>query len=667
MAGLTPLQLIAGAGLGNNTALAPSSDYAAARAAYRSTSLLTPFAATLGNSQAPGTLGPGGAYANLLILTAATCPPLSDSTPAAFAGNLGILLSNSAAAGNRAAGFTSVIQLFGSKYLGSGDNSIFVQIFNAAEGFIATTNESILTVNNSNAYFGSSFTTMNSLITGELDQINLAFSAFGTDLKNIGVAIDLGNLTNLGSPLALLQQITSAAGLTPRLLSDFASAGVDLDVVDKPPETLSRLLAVEKTLYRIFQSITGSDLTEILQLLAVETPGIQTLADLLNPVKIFPTSFFSLTVKTVNGLRGIYLDQSGSVNNQLINSLPEYVLERYRILSQVTPPDQALANQCIRVSLQQIKNIFDLTLPLLAECYLNLSTTRGLTQINALTSPVPESVLNFYRTNYATGTGPEGTLVLSDFIGAAAGIDYTDRIVNTIAILNSVTTNTNIINLTATYQRMNILMNSLSNWGDPAGNIVVIPSGIAAGTYTATYETVTITPEPPDEPFEVEVLIETAGGNAFRTGLIPNAESFINSFITTNPATATTLSANWVSMAQKLIRENNNLAAANIVIEELIPNQRTAILGFVQNLPEYGRDTIVDGTAVCLEQVANKSTIGGQAIVGSLRQGRNQAVLDAAGIGTNIEIPATYQSPPPQADVVAAEYSESEAANLVVR
>jgi hypothetical protein len=662
MAGLTPLQLIAGAGLGNNTALAPSSDYAAARAAYRSTSLLAPFAATVGNGQAAGTLGPGGAYGGLLTLTASTCPPLSDSTPAEFAGNLGILLSNSAAAGNRADGFTSIVLLFGNRYLGSGDNSIFVQIFTAAEGFISATNESILTVNNSNAYLGSSFTTMNSLITGDLDQINLAFGAFGTDLKNLGVAIDLGNLNNLGSPLALLQQIISVAGLTPRLLSDFASTGVNLDVVNEPPATLSQLLALEKTLYRIFQGITDSALAEILQLLAVSTPGIQTLSDLLNPVKIFPTSFFSLTVKTVNGLRGIYLDQLGSVNIQLINSLPEYVLERYRLLSQATPPDQALANQCIRVSLQQIKNIFDVTLPLLAECYLNLSTTRGLTQINALTSPVPESVLDFYRTNYATGTGPEGTLLLSDLIGSAAGLGYTDKIVNAIALLNSVSTDLNIANLTATYSRMNILMNSLSNWGDPAGNTVVIPSGIAAGTYTATYETVI-----PNEGPSFEVLIETAGGNAFRTGLIPNAQSFINAFVSANPATAAALSANWVSMAEKLISEDTNLAAANIVIEELIPNQRTAILGFVQNLPEYGRDTMVDGTAVYLEQVANKSTIGGQAIVGTLRQGRNQTVLAAASIGNNIEIPDTYQSPPPEANIAAAEYSESEAANLVIR
>jgi hypothetical protein len=214
---------------------------------------------------------------------------------------------------------------------------------------------------------------------------------------------------------------------------------------------------------------------------------------------------------------------------------------------------------------------------------------------------------------------------------------------------------------------MNILMNSLSDWGDPAGNTVVIPSGIAQGTYTATYQTVTIIPEPPDPPFEIEVLIETAGGNAFRTGLIPNAQSFVNSFVSADPTTANVLASDWIDMAQKLISENNQLQAASIVIEDLIPDQRGVVQGFAENLTNYGTDTKVNGTAQFLDQVANKVTIGGQAMIGALRQGRNTAVLDTAGIGNNIEIPDTFKEPPPQANIDLAEYSESAAANLIIR
>jgi hypothetical protein len=647
---LSPLQLIAGAGLVGNTALAVSVDLTAAIVGYRSTALIAPFASAVTNPSTPSLLG--DIYTNLLTLTATTCPALSDSTPAAAASTLGILLSNNASAGNSAAGFTSLIPAFGETYLGSGDNSIFVQVFTLAEGYITSTNNYILSANNSTTYYGSSFTSINSLITADLDQVNLAFDAFGTDLKNLGEAVDLGNLNNLGSPLALLQQISAVAGLTPRLLQELNILNVNPNVVFDPPALLAPLLLLEKVLYRTYQEITGNDLDEILMLLNVTTPGIVSLADLLNPVKMFPNSFYSLTVKTVNGLRGIYLDQSGSVNNKLLGSLPNYVLDTYQLLSQAIPPDQALANQCLRVSLQQIKNISDVSLPALAQSYLRLVTTKDLPLINALTTPVPQSVLDFYSNTFAVGTGPENTLILGDVIGAAAGVGYIDKIVNAVSILNSIVSDANIANLTVTYQRMNTTVSG--GYGNAIGGPVTIPAGPGAGTYFATTD-------------GMGNIITTAAYAAFGSGLIPNAQFFINSFVSADSDTANTLTSNWTSMANKLISENNNLKAASIVIADLIPGQRDVALGFAQNLPSYGTDTKENGTAQYLDQVANRSTLGGQAMVGALRQGRNVAVLDTAGIANNLEIPSTYQPLPQQANIAAAEYSESEAADLVIR
>lgn len=650
MPSLTPLQLIAGASLGNNTGIAVSSELTLSIDAYRSTSLISPFASTLANAQAPGILG--GLYANLLTLTATNCPALSDSTPSAYAGNLGILLSNSAAAGNSATGFTSLIPAFGNIYLGSGDDSIFVQIFISATGYIFTTNDYILTANNSSTYLGSNFTTMNSLITGNLDELSLAFDTVGNDLKNLGLAINLETLDNLGSPLNLLQQIIEVAGLTPRLAAEIDLLGLDIDTITDPPATLSQLLTLNKVFYTIFTEITGQDLAQILDVLVVTTPDLTSLADLLNPVKMFPQSFMSLTVRTVNGLRGIYLDQSGSVNVSLISSLPEYVLTSYQQIAQMIPADQALANQCVRVSLQQIKNIFNLELPALANSYLNLVTTKDLNLINALTVPVPQSAVDFYITNFATGSGPEGTLGISDLIGAAAGVGYTDKIANAVLTLGTLDTDPNFANLTVVYQRMNTTISG--GYGDATTGPVVIPAGPAAGTYNSTTD-------------GMGNIVTTAAYEAFDIGLIPNAVSFVSSVISNNPAASSALNNDWTDMAEKLINESNNLATASIVIPDLIPDQRSAILGFVQNLPTYGQDTIQGGAAEFLDQVADMTTIGGQAIVGALRQGRNVAVLDTAGVDTDIEIPSTYQQPPPQANIDVAEYSETDAANLVIR
>jgi hypothetical protein len=58
----------------------------------------------------------------------------------------------------------------------------------------------------------------------------------------------------------------------------------------------------------------------------VTTVGIATMADLLNPVKLFPNSFQSLTVPTKYGSRGIYTNSSGSANQNLLTELPEYVM-----------------------------------------------------------------------------------------------------------------------------------------------------------------------------------------------------------------------------------------------------------------------------------------------------------------------------------------------------
>ena len=650
MSSLSPFQLIAGAGLAGNTALAVSADLTAAIAGYRSTPLLAPFAATVGNSQAPSILG--NVYPTLLVLTASTCPPLSDSTPAAYASTLGILLSNSAASGNSAGGFTSLIPAFGEIYLGSGDDSVFVQIFTQALGYINSTNNYILSVDNVDQYYGSSFTTMNSLLTADLDKVNLAFAAFGSDLQKLGFAVDLNNLNNLGSPLALLQQISNVAGLTPRLLSELNILNISPDVVFDPPVLLAPLLLLEKLLYKIFVDITGDDLDQILQLMEVTTPGIKNLADLLNPVKTFPQSFFSLTVPTINGLRGIYLDTTGSVNTKLLTELPEYVQETYQLLSQAVPPDQALASQCLRVSLQQITNIFNLSLPELAESYLRLVTTKGLPLINALTEPVPQSVLDFYTSTFATGTGVQGTLTLGDIIGAAAGIGYIDPITNTVAVLNSASTDANFANLVVTYQRMNITISG--GYCNAINGPVVIPSGPAAGTYNATTD-------------GMGNIITTAAYEAFNNGLIPNAQAFVNSFVSANPNTANSLSANWTAMAEKLISENNNLDATGVVIADLIPGQRDVVLGLAQNLPAYGTDTTEGGTAQYLTQVADQSTLAGQAMIAALRQGRNIRTLDTAGIGNNMEVEPVPQEEPPQANIDTAEYTEAEAANLVIR
>jgi hypothetical protein len=69
----------------------------------------------------------------------------------------------------------------------------------------------------------------------------------------------------------------------------------------------------------------------------------------------------------------------------------------------------------------------------------------------------------------------------------------------------------------------------------------------------------------------------------------------------------------------------------------------------------YGANTItMSQNANATIQNANiiAGNVGGQAIIGTMIQGRNQAALNSAGILTNNNVPLTYPIPPQQANLV---------------
>jgi hypothetical protein len=180
---------------------------------------------------------------------------------------------------------------------------------------------------NSQTYLGNTFTNVNNMITGSISSINLATTAFGTDLSNLGQLINLANLGNFGSPLALVQQLYAIAGIVPSLSVAFVSEGISQDIVlNLTNPTVSVVDSVQRLMYEAMTKITGDDLAQILLILRVTTVGITTMADLLNPLKLFPNSFQSLTAPTANGPVAIYIDPTGSINTQLITLLPPYVI-----------------------------------------------------------------------------------------------------------------------------------------------------------------------------------------------------------------------------------------------------------------------------------------------------------------------------------------------------
>jgi hypothetical protein len=179
-------------------------------------------------------------------------------------------------------------------------------------------------------------------------------------------------------------------------------------------------------------------------------------------------------------------------------------------------------------------------------------------------------------------------------------------------------------------------------YGDPITGPVIIPSGPFAGTYTDA-------------------------NDVFSSQLTPAANTEISNLITAYPVETTQINTLWNNISAQIVLERNLQTSANLVFADLQANQRNSIYGFVYGLPEYGINTQEGGTAQLIQDVADLTTFTGQCIVAAMREGQNQQALNAAGIVVSNQIPSEPAEPPPEAPLLPATYTESEASNLVIK
>jgi hypothetical protein len=303
---LSSVNLIAGAGiLGNigGVAIGANAELTSNISSYTSVPVVSQFASIASSG-----------YISINVV-ANIFPALTNAVPTAYQSTLG--------AGNT---MTAVISTQSNDILGNGDLGRFEQIFNASSGYQQQANDFIKsTINSTNPNVVTGYTSQDNTITGGFSDVTQAFAAFSADVSQLGVLIDLNNLNNLGSPAALLEQVATLSNPTPGLTTALLSVGISQDAVDNIGTT-TFTPAEQKLIYQAMTTVTGTDLAQILKLLRVTTPGIVTMADLLNPYKTFPRSYITLTAPTTSGLRGIYVDTAGSVNSNLATSLPASVL-----------------------------------------------------------------------------------------------------------------------------------------------------------------------------------------------------------------------------------------------------------------------------------------------------------------------------------------------------
>jgi len=621
--------LIANDGLLQNQGLAVSGNLIIAINNYNNTAVVSDYTSVLSNAVANlassnanvanSTVTSNVVY-GLQTLSANLVPAITNVVPAAYASTLGNY------ANTYTGGFSGVVIAQANSILGSGDVSKFCQVYGIVQSYISQTNQYINSLANTGA-ISNTFTSMNSVTTGSISNVNSNLTVFGADLLALGKTWDLTNLQHFGYPSALVYNMSKIAGLLPDFVKMLNTAGVDSATLQNLTQNgVAPTATVEATMYQVMTWVTGSQLQEVLTIFNCTTPGLTSMADLLNPVKTLPHSYQTLTIPTPTGnnpgsisstLSNIYTS-ANTVNNNLLPlfaSNPSYIL-----LSTVTPPAQALANQAVAQSLQQIKNIFNLTLPAFAAAVTALETNAGLPAINGLTTPVPANVSSSLGNTLATGTGPNGTLTLDDFMGSAAGIPYTDD-------FNQVTANIVTLNAANAFY---YLTNTVS------GAFTVMANAIA-GNYTV------ITDPGPPEQVVVTIPSGSPGAGtytslelAFTTGIIPATSNIIANIQASYSSATGNLNTTFTTMANQLTIEKNNLALAQVNFSELVGNSRSAVMALGSNLHEIGKDP---NNSAFFTAISNTSNLYGQAIVASMREGRNITTMNAAGIGSDTQIP----------------------------
>jgi hypothetical protein len=307
--------MIAGSGLLEDTGIGVNSNLTSNLSSFGNLPVVSQFSDVV--TSATGTLGSG--VLDSLRTMGQDFVALTNAIPDAFTSALNTIAPGGVSDG----GFTGLVNSVASSIMGNGDLGVFGQIWDSATGYLGQANDFVNSALNVGTGIVNTFNQVasgiDSVITGGFSQVSEAFGALGQDLGKLGNLIDLNNLPNLGNPSALVQQLTTVGGLVPAVESVLRQAGVSADqLVNLATGGVANLTdTANRLLYQGMTNITGTELAQVKSILGVTTAGITSMADLLDPKKILPTSFPTLTTPTPDGLRGIYATTAGAVNTNL--------------------------------------------------------------------------------------------------------------------------------------------------------------------------------------------------------------------------------------------------------------------------------------------------------------------------------------------------------------
>lgn len=499
----------------------------------------------------------------------------------------------------------------------------FLNSFQTCSSFINSANAPTTTFSAAPTFLKYTYSNNNDLMTSDITGVSLATAAFGKDLLNTGKVIDLSNIDKFGLPSVLLKTLNQYNAITGSLTYALLSAGLSSgDITNILKGVLTPTKLQEQQIYGAFSIITGVDLENILVPLNCGTKGINSLIDLLNPQKLFPNSYLSLTVPVYNSKPGptnaktyYQIYTSSGINSQL--SSPEVInaigaagiaptstvapdlQNNYQIQPigfgaysrNTIPLEISIATGAFSFSMQQITNIKNVPIEKFAQIVYGIETTNGLPLVTGTDVPTNLTLASGALSKIAYGSGPYGSYTMSDFFGCMSGLPY--------------------------------------QWTDIKKYILKLQTSTLTTLYNNIYTTIT-----------------TAIGDVSATvqGYINSANSEIASILSNNPAIASKLNKMWNLTGTQLTIEQR---ARDIALQPVaVPRSNRnvtypdAIISFINNVQDYARKTEPHMQSQTLEAISDRSTPGGQSQIALMRSLRNQDKLYEVGIPLSDNMPA---------------------------
>lgn len=492
------------------------------------------------------------------------------------------------------------IQAHDEFYINTGSYSDFFSSFSTMLGYKDTTNRIIDSLTLSLTHLDGIYSNMNDLITGDITGVSISTFFWGQDLINLGRALDLQTIQNFGNPDNLLRTLATNKAITPGLNIVFAASGLNSTVIKSIIDGKYADNNQQKLLYACYSLISGSDLREVLVPLNCQTTGLETLADLLNLKKIFPNSYQTLTFPQYNSepkqtnSKTYYLLYQGTQ----VNKIPS--LSYGSRLFGVLPNDIAYACDAFSMSMRQIKNIQNIDIEKFAQVVTNLENVNDL-NVNGTNIPTNIAAANSALSKIAYGSN-HGRFRTVDFFASMTNLYYP-----WLQLSDAITK-----------------LKALSEIATLEGHLVSIYDTLnqPAGTFSSSMFSSTVQPH------------------------IDAVNILVSSIAVSHKDILAPINILYNYLGTGLYREQTIRKIAMPSGTEYITSSPLDVYSFIDSLTTLSSETEPGETAIVLENISNDQTLGGQSLIGSMREARNNLRMNLMGGELDNKVqPATLNVP----------------------